>query len=335
MDSARSPEHGGQAGGSDVAEPEDRPADVREGEASHDDADTGRPEDDSSGDAESGEDVTAGSDAAEHDSTGDERSGDEPDGDNVSDGDDQPVGDDQPDTEDDAADDDEPDRDDTDGDDSTDDDSAESDSAEDGSPEDDSAAEDGDDAVDEGGDTADEEPESAIPPIEPAPFIELMAAYRQPATAGAERLPWSWPTLSPGEREASATVLDAFVESYNRTWAISDKQAVPSCWHRHPALALDLATLAWAYYQAYRDPTATPDLALRFQAHLPRFAERVDRWLGADPGACRAGRHPASWHDTDRVTGARRSTTEDADAVILLGAETFGFVPPPPPTIDE
>lgn len=211
--------------------------------------------------------------------------------------------------------------------------SGEPDSTEDGSGENDATTDDDADAADEPSDSSDE-PEPTTPPLEAAPFIELMAAYRQPATAGAERLPWSWPTLSPGEREASATVLDGFVESYNRIWAISDTQAVPPCWHRHPALAHDLATLAWAYYQAYRDPTATPDLALRFQAQLPGFAERVDRWLGADPDACRAGQHPATWHDTEAVTEGRRSSAEDTDAVVLLGFETFGFAPPPPPTTE-
>jgi hypothetical protein len=123
------------------------------------------------------------------------------------------------------------------------------------------------------GDEDDDASETAQPPLKPVPFIELMAAYRQPATAGGERLPWSWATLSPAERATSAIVLDGFVESYNRTWAISKEQTVPPCWHRHPALAHDLAALAWAYYQAYRDPMATPNRALQFQADLIRFAE--------------------------------------------------------------
>lgn len=165
-----------------------------------------------------------------------------------------------------------------------------------------------------------------LPPLEPVPFIELMAAYRQPATAGGERLPWSWATLSPAERATSATLLDGFVKSYNRTWAISQQQIVPPCWRRHPALAHDLAALAWAYYQAYRDPMATPDRALQFQAGLLPFAKRMNRWLGSKPGECRAGQHAASWRDADGITSAaRRSTTEDTDAVTLLGEETFGF----------
>jgi hypothetical protein len=192
-------------------------------------------------------------------------------------------------------------------------------------------------ADDESGDDEDDEDASPkrLPPLEPAPYIELMAAYRQPATAGGERLPWSWATLSPAERATSATLLDGFVKSYNRTWAISKQQTVPPCWHRHPALAHDLATLAWVYYQAYRDPTATPDRALQFQAALLPFAKRMNRWLGSKPGECRAGQHAASWRDADGISGAaRRSTTEDTDAVTLLGEETFGFVQPTPPTTE-
>jgi len=248
-------------------------------------------------------------------------------------------------------------------DDSADDDSADDDSVEDGPTKDsddedepdgdddsttgESAEDDGDrasedkradgqgDSENNGEEKSNEAPDAVLPPLEPAPFMELLAAYHQPATAGAERLPWSWATLSPEEREASATVLDGFVESYNRTWAMNDQQTVPPCWHHHPALAHDLAALAWAYYQAYRDPMATPDRALRFQAHLPRFAERVDRWLGADPAKCRDGRHPAVWRESDRATAAPdRSTDEDADAVLLLGRETFGFLLRPSSTTD-
>ena len=182
----------------------------------------------------------------------------------------------------------------------------------------------GDDDEDEGDGDGSAKP---LPPMEPASFMELMAAYRQPATAGGERLPWSWATLSPAERATSATLIDGFVESYNHTWAISKEQAVPPCWHRHPALAHDLAALTWAYYQAYRDPTATPDRALRFQAELLPFAKRMNRWLGRKPGECRAGRHADSWRDAEGITSAsRRSTSADTDAVTLLGEETFGFV---------
>jgi hypothetical protein len=207
-----------------------------------------------------------------------------------------------------------------------------SDSSEDETADDLSGDENHDDDAEEDEDEQDEDEQDEdashkpLPPPEPAPFIELMAAYRQPATAGGERLPWSWATLSPGERATSAALLDGFVQSYNRTWAIDKQQTVPPCWHRHPALAYDLAALAWAYYQAYRDPTATPDRALQFQACLLPFAKRMNRWLGGKPGECRAGQHSTSWRNADGITSAaRRSTTEDTDAVTLLGEETFGF----------
>lgn len=197
-----------------------------------------------------------------------------------------------------------------------------------GDDEDDEGDEGEDDEGDEDEGTDDDEGSAKpLPPMEPASSMELMAAYRQPATAGGERLPWSWATLSPAERATSATLIDGFVESYNHTWAISKEQAVPPCWHRHPALAHDLAALAWAYYQAYRDPTATPDRALRFQAELLPFAKRMNRWLGRKPGECRGGRHADSWRDAEGITSAsRRSTSADTDAVTLLGEETFGFV---------
>jgi hypothetical protein len=197
---------------------------------------------------------------------------------------------------------------------------------EEAAPDDEAPADDEDGPDDEEAD----ESERPLPPVEPVPFMELMAAYRQPATAGGDRLPWSWATLSAAERLTSATLIDGFVESYNHTWAISKEQAVPPCWHHHPALAHDLAALTWAYYQAYRDPTATPERALRFQAELLPFAKRMNRWLGRKPGECRAGRHADSWRDADGITGAsRRSSPADTDAVTLLGDETFGFAREP------
>ncbi len=291
-----------------MAKPEDLPAeaDGREDESSHG-VDTGRREGDSAEHAEHEEAESTANDAETSDDESDRNNGSIEDADGPDEGSSDDDADDEPEGHDsrEAADD---------GDDSSEDLAAGSES---------------------GDDEGDEASATALPPAEPVPFIELMAAYRQPATVGGERLPWSWATLSPAERATSATMLDGFVESYNRTWAISNEQTVPPCWHRHPALAHDLATLAWAYYQAYRDPMATPDRALQFQADLLRFAERINRWLGGDPGECRVGRHPTSWRDADRVTGvSRRSTTEDSDAVILLGVETFGFVPPTPTTTD-
>lgn len=175
-----------------------------------------------------------------------------------------------------------------------------------------------------GSDEADAEPPRPLPALEPAHLDDLMAAYHQRYGADRSRLPWSWSTLSPGERDALAELIDGFVGSYNRIWAPSDAEAVPSCWHRHTALAYDLAALTWAYYQAYVDPAATADVALRFQGHLPRFGDRLDRWLGTERAECRAGRHTRAVR-AEVASGPGRTSVEDADTVLLLGAEQFGF----------
>lgn len=162
-------------------------------------------------------------------------------------------------------------------------------------------------------------------PPHAAELDELFVAYRG-SSAGRDRLPWSWATLSVPQRHALATLVDRFVAAYNRWWAPDSASTVPSCWHRHPALATDLASLVWAYYAAYRDPAATPGLAVQFQEHLVHFAGRLDRWLGDDPQECRAGRHTR--HRPVGGNGVRPSPStdqEDVDAVVLLGQESFGF----------
>ncbi len=153
----------------------------------------------------------------------------------------------------------------------------------------------------------------------------LIGRYRLTGAA----VPWSWSTLSPTEVDALVELVDDFVSAYNDVWALTDADTVPRCWHHHPALAHDLSALAWAYYQAYRDPGATPDLALRFQAHLPGFRARIDGWLGADPAACRAGRHSRTWRRSSGTPHAApaRASSEERDAVILLGVPDFGFPP--------
>lgn len=169
-----------------------------------------------------------------------------------------------------------------------------------------------------------EEQPQPLPALEPADLDDLLAAYHRRHLGDRLRLPWSWATLSPGERQAQAELLDGFVRSYNSMWAPTDAQTVPPCWHRHPAVAYDLATLAWAYYQAYVDAAATADMAMRFQDQLPRFADRLDRWLGDQRAECRAGRHTRAVR-AHVVPPAGRTSTEDSDAVALLGTEQFGF----------
>ncbi|MCU1650531.1 MAG: hypothetical protein JWQ60_1680 [Pseudonocardia sp.] len=164
----------------------------------------------------------------------------------------------------------------------------------------------------------------ALPPIEPVGLRVLVAEYEQ--AEGGDRLPWNWAALPDGHRETLVALVDDFVGSYNRLWAMTDEQTVPPCWYRHPALAYDLAALAWAYYEAYRHREATPGRALDFQAQLAAFGERLERWLGSQPGECRGGNHPRDWrHVRESVRDHAPGSVDHADAVALLGAENFGF----------
>jgi hypothetical protein len=195
---------------------------------------------------------------------------------------------------------------------------------------------DGEDAADEThvaedadadeGDEAEGDVEPEEEPRERLHADTLIARYRLLGGPTGYMLPWSWSDLPPAETDALVEVVDAFVESYNNLWALTESDTVPPCWHHHAALAHDLAALAWGYFQAYRDPNATPELALRFQAHLPRFRERMDYWLGADPAACRDGRHSRSWRPRMAPAASNpRDSAEERDAVILLGADDLGF----------
>jgi hypothetical protein len=186
-------------------------------------------------------------------------------------------------------------------------------------------SDDSDDSEDSDEDSDDEEDSGpALPPIEPVGLRVLVAEYEQ--AEGGDRLPWNWAALPDGHRETLVALVDDFVGSYNRLWAMTDEQTVPPCWYRHPALAYDLAALAWAYYEAYRHREATPGRALNFQAQLAAFGERLERWLGSQPAQCRGGNHPRDWrHVRETVRDHAPGSVDHADAVALLGAENFGF----------
>jgi hypothetical protein len=176
---------------------------------------------------------------------------------------------------------------------------------------------------DEAPSDADERDEPALPPVQPVAFDTLLDDYRDKRVG---RSPWNWAALPSDHRETLVKLVDGFVASYNQWWAMTDAQLVPPCWPRHPALAYDLAALAWTFHWAYLDRQVTPDRAARFQAQLVPFADRLERWLGEQPDECRAGRHARDWRRVS-TTGrhADRSSAEYCDAVALLGTETFGF----------
>jgi hypothetical protein len=190
----------------------------------------------------------------------------------------------------------------------------------------DQEGEDGADDADSDADSnaeADDRDEPALPPVETVELGVLIDDYQR---RDAGRRPWNWAGLPAGHRVALVELIDGFAVSYNRTWAMADDQLIPPCWHRHPALAYDLAALVWAFHGAYRGREASPEAALRFQGQLISFADRLDRWLGHSAQDCRDGHHPGNWRPV-RSTAYRpdRESLEYADEVTLLGVEHFGF----------
>jgi hypothetical protein len=175
-------------------------------------------------------------------------------------------------------------------------------------------------------DRADEAGGGDEPVLPPVAAVELSVLLDEYSGRDTGRRPWNWSALPPGHREALVELIDRFVDSYNQIWAMSDDQLIPPCWHRHPALAYDLAALVWTFHGAYRDSAASPEAALRFQGHLVSFADRLDRWLGRSAQECRDGRHQRNWRSV-RSRGLRpdRDSLEYADEMALLGAEHFGF----------
>jgi hypothetical protein len=165
--------------------------------------------------------------------------------------------------------------------------------------------------------------EPALPPVE---IVELGVLIDDYQRRDAGRRPWNWAGLPAGHRVALVELIDGFAVSYNRTWAMADDQLIPPCWHRHPALAYDLAALVWAFHGAYRGREASPEAALRFQGQLISFADRLDRWLGRSAQDCRDGHHPGNWRPVRSTTyRPDRESLEYADEVTLLGVEHFGF----------
>jgi hypothetical protein len=186
----------------------------------------------------------------------------------------------------------------------------------------DQEGEDGADDADSNAEAGDRD-EPALPPVDPVELGVLIDDYQR---RDAGRRPWNWAGLPAGHRVALVELIDGFTVSYNRTWAMADDQLIPPCWHRHPALAYDLAALVWAFHGAYRGREASPEAALRFQGQLVSFADRLDRWLGHSAQDCRDGHHPGNWRPV-RSTSYRpdRESLEYADEITLLGVEHFGF----------
>lgn len=167
----------------------------------------------------------------------------------------------------------------------------------------------------------------------PAADLEQLLARYHAASSDEDRRPppWAWATLTDAERQVLARLIEAFVATYNRVYAVNDSDLLPPCWRRHPGLAADLAVHVWLWYATHLDPTATPFTAGDYyRLHLPAFRGRVDRLLGASPPECRQGEHHDTWRsDADRqlAVHATLPAQRDRDTADLarLAALHFGF----------
>jgi hypothetical protein len=169
--------------------------------------------------------------------------------------------------------------------------------------------------------------------IDPYAWQILLQLYQQKSgdDKPAPRRPWVWAVLSPTETAALGTLIDAWVDSYNRIDAVNEHELVPPCWPAHFGLATKLPVMTWLYYAAHRDPGATIIAATEYHLrYLPAFRTSVERMLGRDPAACRAGQHPDTWRKSiDEALDSWQHSTPDAhhdeDAVATLTQLGFGF----------
>lgn len=115
--------------------------------------------------------------------------------------------------------------------------------------------------------------------------------------------PWVWfppPAAAEdnpdAEQDARATVTN-FVTWYNSTFAGIDgsrAHPIPPCWPQHPALAMEIASLTYAWRTGNIGPSANArDAQQWLHQWRPGFSERLARdWVHADclDGDHRAGR---------------------------------------------
>lgn len=140
--------------------------------------------------------------------------------------------------------------------------------------------------------------------------------------------PWTWAALTNDTAAALSRLIDQWVHYYNGVHAVTPKELVPPCWSRHHGLAHRLAVMAWAYYYSHHDPSATPFMAADYHArYLSGFRTDLDRLLGRDPMACRAGDHPATWRSTTDEQADRYSAVDATSELGPLMAHHFGFLP--------
>lgn len=105
--------------------------------------------------------------------------------------------------------------------------------------------------------------------------------------------PRDWVWLTPPEVDPDPrTLVHAFVAWYNATYISipgGGNRPIPSCWAAHPALAMEIATLAYTWRAANLGESAVVVEAQRWHHQWrPGFAARLADWMPRD---CFDGAH--------------------------------------------
>ncbi|MFG3259055.1 hypothetical protein [Streptomyces sp. NPDC048172] len=130
------------------------------------------------------------------------------------------------------------------------------------------------------------------------PFPPLPADVHEYLLAVIEEggpLPWDLGAIPTSLADSVLPWLATVVRWLNTTYAWQPHQLIPPCWRQHDHLTYELAALAFARTDAYRDPGAVP----MWREQYDRFLSRTATSLGANADQCRMGRHqdrPARYH---------------------------------------
>ncbi|WP_209311424.1 hypothetical protein [Streptomyces spiramenti] len=81
--------------------------------------------------------------------------------------------------------------------------------------------------------------------------------------------------------------LDSVCRWLNQTYAWQPQDVIPPCWRHHGNLTYEIAALAFARADAYRDAGA----AIVWHEQYDRFLTRMNKVLGKAADECRVGRH--------------------------------------------
>ncbi|MBA0053654.1 hypothetical protein E0L36_23135 [Streptomyces sp. AJS327] len=137
-------------------------------------------------------------------------------------------------------------------------------------------------------------PLERFPPMPPA-LADHYLAISDPEPLIEAPHPWDVGELPTDLAAEVLAWLDHVCGWLNRTYAWQPHQIIPPCWRDHHHLVHEIAALAFARFDAYRDPGST----VAWHEQYDRFLHRTAATLGADGEQCRIGRHtsrPSRYH---------------------------------------